>query len=229
MGTHEEIKEIIRNAKDENDARIKMYQWGINRGYGNSNDLSKERFLTNVLNQTLDDILKNPNILWGRDACKDDRKFKHEIEEEKITGKDSFNLLNFEEWSKRNGFIKENSFYKICAYVSSMIGSDVFNVFLQHAKINDLPKFQIVENPVFITQHCEQFVEENEWRLSDGEKNIFELIKDMCEEYKIKFPDFPIKDIKNELWSPIERDDLDICGWLCINKNTKECYIIKIY
>ena len=73
--THEEIKEIIRTAKDENDARIKMYKWGMDRGYSKSDDESRERFLTNALMEPLDEILENPNILWGRDKCKDGFKF----------------------------------------------------------------------------------------------------------------------------------------------------------
>lgn len=241
--THEEIKQIIANAECEKDARIAMYQWGINRGYGNSDNPAKERFLTNVLSEPLDEISKNPNILWGRDQCKDDFMYRMEVVNEnirsggefarhynsKVTTKDKERLLSFEQWMRKYGHSKRASFYDICAFVSSVIGSDVFNVFLQNGKLKDAPQFQVIQNPGFISGHTEQFVDEDEWRISDGEKVIFKAIRELCEKCGVTFPNFPIEDIDNELWTPIENDELNICGWLCINKKTKKCYIVKIF
>lgn len=231
--THDEIKEIILNSKDENEARIRMYQWGMNRGYCTSDNRAKERFLTNVLFEPITDIFENPRILWNRDHCKDDFQYMSEIDESKIETvcePGSNRLLTFDEWSVQEGFKNySNSFYKICAYVCSVLGSNVFNTFLQNAKSNELPKFKVFENPGFISQHADQFINENEYRLSDAEKKIFNSMKGLCEEYEVEFPNFPIEDIENELWTAIESDEFDICGWLCINKKTKKCYIVKIY
>lgn len=240
--THDEIKDIIAKAKDERDARIQMYQWGINRGYGKSDNPAKERFLTNVLEQPLDEIYANPNILWGRDKCKDDFVTRFGLVGENIRDGSEFakfynskitvdgkpKVLTFDQWMRRFKNSNKITFYDICAFVSSTLGSDVFNVFLQNKKLKDIPEFVVVKNPGFISKHTEQFVEENEYRLSEGEKTIFKTLQELCEKFKVPFPKFPIEDIDNELWTPIENDELDICGWLCINKNTKQCYIIKI-
>ena len=240
--SHEEIKNIIKTTKDENETRIKLYKWGMDRGYCISDNPAKERFLSNVLSEPLDEILKNPNILWGRDSCKDDFITKIEMPREnpregnefckhlvsKIVEKQIREVLSFDQWRNKYDHSKDVSFYDVCAYVSSVFGSDVFNVFLQNAKRKDNPKFTVVENPGFISKHTEQFVSENEWRISKGEKRIFLLLKKLCKEIGLDFPDIPVKDFANELWTPIESDDVGICGWLCIDKNTKKCYIIKI-
>lgn len=242
--SHDEIKDIIKNAKSPDDARIEMYKWGMERGYGISDNPAKERFLTNVLNEPLDEIFENPNILWGREHCKDDFMYKFEIPRENIRHASEFakninakissddskkKVLDFESWMRRYRNSRNICFYDICAFVSSVVGSDVFNVFLQNGKLKDTPRFQIIRDPGFISGHAEQFVEENEWRLSEGEKRVFKILKELCDKFSIKFPEFPIEDIDNELWTPIENDEVNICGWLCINKNTKKCYIIKIF
>lgn len=239
--THEEIKEIIRTAKDENDARIKMYKWGMDRGYSKSVDESRERFLTNALMEPLEDILENPNVLWGREKCKDSFKANYGIEidsqegneynkmkEEKLIERQVYKVLSFEQFCKQYHKPKDVSLYDIIAYISSQVGSDVFNVYLQTAKHDDIPHFSVVKNPGFIAGHTEQFVKENEHRLSHGEKVIYCLIRELCEKYGINKPEIPVEDPENELWTAIEYDELEICGWLCINKKTKKSYIIKI-
>lgn len=237
--SHNEIKDIILTSEDEREARIRMYQWGLDHGYAINCDPERERFLSNVLEQPLDEIYKNPAILWGRSKAKDDFQQRVDYNEGKH-GKRNFldgddtnpenanRLLTFEQWMQRFNMHKDPKFYDICAYVASVFGSDVFNVFLQNAKEGDLPKFTIVENPGYISQHTDKFVEENEYRISDGEKLIVELIEELVAKHGIKDFKFPFKELKSELLTPIEFDYVQVCGWLCIDRNTKKCYIIKI-
>lgn len=213
----------------------------MDRGYSKSDDESRERFLTNALMEPLDEILENPNILWGRDKCKDGFKFNLGVEvgrdkteynmlkEEKLIERNGHRILSFEEFCKEYHKPKDISLYDIIAYISSQIGSDVFNVYLQTAKHDEVPHFSVVKNPGFIAGHTEQFVKENEHRLSHGEKVIYCLIRELCDKYGVKKPEIPVEDPENELWTAIENDELEICGWLCINKKTKASYIVKIY
>ena len=243
--THDEIREIIRKAKDENEARINIYKWGIDRGYAKSDNLAKERFLTNALLEPLDEIYANPNILWGRDEDKYDFQYKigdrtasnksrgdNENKDviERLVAKKFHHILTFDEWKTRYARDhKDPLFYDICAYVSSVFGSDVFNVFLQRARLQDIPNFAIIHNPGFIAGHTEQFIKENEQGLSEGEKNIFRILKELCNKYKLPFPELPLEDSDDELWTAIENDESEVCGWLCINKKTKKSYIVKIF
>lgn len=227
----DEIRNIVQDGLNnnigENEIRFRLYRYGMEHGYCNSGLDEHERYLSNCLEQPIDEIEKNPNILYTRTSCKDDYQNKHELKED-IVAKKQFEILSFEDWCNRYRRKEKPTFFDAVAYIVSVMGSNVFDTYLQRAKHHDIPKVERIDDPGFISGHVEQFVEENEEKLSHGEKHLFDCLRCLCEEIGIDYPDFDLDDSDETLWSPLEFSEIEVCGMLVMNKRTKKCYVIKI-
>lgn len=227
----DEIRAIVKNGKankiGENEIRFSLYKYGMEHGYCNSGLDEHERYLTNCLEQPIDEIEDNPNILYTRDSCKHDYQKKHPLKED-IVAKKQVEILSFEDWCNRFQRKEKPTFYDAVAYISSVMGSNVFDTYLQNAKHEDMPKIERINEPGYINQHVKQFVKENEWRFSNSEKHVFDCLRTLCEEIGVEFPDFDLDESDRTLWSPMEFSEWEVCGILVMNKRTKNSYFIKI-
>lgn len=227
----DDIRNIVRNGLKnnigENEIRFELYKYGMQHGYCNSGLDEHERYLSNCLEQPIDEIENNPNILYTRTSCKHDYQNKHELKED-IVAKKQVEILSFEDWCNRYQRKEKPTFFDVAAYIGSIMGSNVFDTYLQRAKHRDMPRVERIDNPGFIKNHVAQFVKEDLDGLSSGEKHVFDCLRSLCEEIGIECPDFDLDESEESLWSPLEFSEMEVCGMLVMNKRTKKCYVIKI-